>query len=153
MADFQIKRYEELSRDELYALFQARTTVFAGEQGIKYPDADGVDKYATHIFATAEDGSVVANLRIYFKDDEKDVAHVGRCLVVKEFRGQGIGKELMSKAVNYAKDVMHAFEIYIEAQKQAEGFYKACGFKTVSDEYMIVEIPHVEMRYFFEDRL
>ena len=144
--DFKIRSFEELTRDELYALFQARTTVFAGEQGIKYPDADGVDKYATHIFATAEDGSAVANLRIYFKDDEKDVAHVGRCLVVKEFRGQGIGKELMSQAADYARDVMHARGIYVEAQKQAEGFYKKCGFETVSDVYMIVEIPHVEMR-------
>lgn len=148
---FKIKRYDELTRDELYALFQARTTVFAGEQGIKYPDADGVDKYATHIFATDEAGSVIANLRIYFKEDEENVAHVGRCLVVKEFRGQGIGKELMRKAVDYARDVMHAREIYIEAQKHAEGFYKSCGFKTVSDVYMIVSIPHVEMRYYIED--
>ena len=148
--DFKIKRYDELTRDELYALFQARTTVFAGEQGIKYPDADGVDKYATHIFATDEAGSVIANLRIYFKEDEENVAHVGRCLVVKEFRGQGIGKELMRKAVDYARDVMQAREIYIEAQKHAEGFYKSCGFKTVSDVYMIVSIPHVEMRYYIE---
>ena len=148
---FIIKRFEELTRDELYALFQARTTVFAGEQGIKYPDADGVDKYATHIFAMDENENVICNLRIYYKEDEKDVAHVGRCLVVKEYRGQGIGKELMLRAAEYAKDVMHAREIYIEAQKHAEGFYKACGFKTVSDIYMIVEIPHVEMRYIIED--
>ena len=150
MERFVVKRYEELTRDELYALFEARTTVFAGEQGIKYPDADGVDKFATHIFATDEAGSVIANLRIYFKEDEENVAHVGRCLVVKEFRRQGIGKELMRKAVDYARDVMHAREIYIEAQKHAEGFYAACGFKTVSDVYMIVSIPHVEMRYYIE---
>ena len=149
--DFKIKRFEELTRDELYALFEARTTVFAGEQGIKYPDADGVDRYATHIFAMDESGKVIANLRIYPKDDEESVAHVGRCLVVKEFRGQGIGKELMRKAAEYAREVMHAREIYIEAQKHAEGFYKACGFKTVSDVYIIVEIPHVEMRYYIED--
>ncbi len=147
---FAIKRYDELTRDELYALFQARTTVFAGEQGIKYPDADGVDRFATHIFATDEGGRVIANLRIYFKEDEENVAHVGRCLVVKEFRGQGIGKELMRKAVDYARDVMHAREIYIEAQKHAESFYKSCGFKTVSNVYMIVSIPHVEMRYYIE---
>ena len=149
--DFKIKRFEELTRDELYALFEARTTVFAGEQGIKYPDADGVDRYATHIFAVDANGKVIANLRIYPKDDENRVAHVGRCLVVKEFRGQGIGKELMLRAVEYARDVMHAREIYIEAQKQAEEFYKFCGFKTVSDIYMIVDIPHVEMRYYIED--
>ena len=149
--DFKIKRFDELTKDELYALFQARTTVFAGEQGIKYPDADGVDRYATHIFAMDESGKVIANLRIYPKDDEESVAHVGRCLVVKEFRGQGIGKELMHKAAEYAREDMHAREIYIEAQKHAEGFYKACGFKTVSDVYIIVEIPHVEMRYYIED--
>ena len=148
--DFKIKSFEELTRDELYALFEARTTVFAGEQGIKDPDADGVDKYATHIFALDENGNVICNLRIYPKEDEKDVAHVGRCLVVKEYRGQGIGKEIMQRAAEYAKDVMHAREIYIEAQKHAEGFYKSCGFKTVSDVYMIVSIPHVEMRYYIE---
>ncbi|MBO4554666.1 MAG: GNAT family N-acetyltransferase [Clostridia bacterium] len=149
--DFKIKQFDELTRDELYALFEARTTVFAGEQGINYPDADGVDRYATHIFAMDESGKVIANLRIYFKEDEESVAHVGRCLVVKEFRGQGIGKELMHKAAEYARDVMHAREIYVEAQKHAEEFYKACGFKTVSGVYMIVEIPHVEMRYYIED--
>ena len=149
--DFKIKQFDELTRDELYALFEARTTVFAGEQGIKYPDADGVDRYATHIFATAEDGSVIANLRIYPKDDEESVAHVGRCLVVKEYRGQGIGKEIMRKAAEYAREVMHAREIYVEAQKHAEEFYKSCGFKTVSGVYTIVSIPHVEMRYYIED--
>ena len=149
--DFKIKRFEELTRDELYALFEARTTVFAGEQGIKYPDADGLDRYATHIFTVDANEKVIANLRIYFKEDEESVAHVGRCLVVKEFRGQGIGKELMRKAAEYAREDMHAREIYIEAQKHAEGFYKACGFKTVSDVYIIVEIPHVEMRYYIED--
>ena len=151
--DFKIRRFDELPRDELYALFQARTTVFAGEQGIKYPDADGVDKYATHIFATDEVGSVIANLRIYFKEDESGVAHIGRCLVVKDYRGKGLGKLLVERAIDFARDDMRVREIFIEAQKQAEKFYAKCGFKTVGDVYTIVEIPHVEMRYYIEDRI
>ena len=111
--NFLAKRFEELTRDELYALMQARTTVFAGEQGIKYPDADGVDKFATHIFALDEQGNAFCNLRIYEKDDEKGVAHIGRCLVVKEYRNKGVGKALIEHAVNYARNFMHAREIYI----------------------------------------
>lgn len=147
MCEFFVKRFEELTRDELYALFEARTTVFAGEEGIKYPDADGVDKYAMHIFATDENGKVIANLRIYFEEDGV-TAHIGRCLVRKEFRRQGIGRRIVERAVEYAKNTMHASVIRIEAQKHAENFYKACGFQTVSDVYTIVEIPHVEMKYF-----
>lgn len=48
------------------------------------------------------------------------------------------------------RDAMHARDIYIETQKHAESFYKSCGFKTVSDVYMIVSIPHVEMKYYIE---
>ncbi|HAK11734.1 MAG: GNAT family N-acetyltransferase [Chitinophagaceae bacterium] len=59
-------------------------------------------------------------------------------------QGKGIGRVLMTFAENVARDrgmrrmVMHA-------RKSAIGFYEKLGYRTCSEEFLEVTIPHYEM--------
>lgn len=59
-------------------------------------------------------------------------------------QGKGIGRVLMTFAENVARDrgmrrmVMHA-------RKSAIGFYEKLGYRTCSEEFLEVTIPHFEM--------
>ncbi len=141
MDDFRIKTLDELTSRELYAVMRARAKVFTVEQKILYPDADGVDERAYHVFCT-DGGEVVAYLRLYFTD-EPDVAHIGRVLTTR--RGLGLGKRLMQAAENFAFNSLNVSRIDVEAQRRAEGFYLKCGYSTSSEEFYEVGVPHIKM--------
>ena len=57
-----VKRFSELTNDELYAVLKLRVDVFVVEQKCAYPDLDGKDTDALHVFLSDEDG-VAAYLR------------------------------------------------------------------------------------------
>jgi len=68
--------------------------------------------------------------------------------ILKEYRGEGIGSNLIEKAVTTAK-LNQLSSIYISAQCHAIDFYKKFGFKVISDIYLDAEIPHRDMRLEF----
>ena len=68
---------------------------------------------------------------------------IGRVLTLSH--GNGTGRILMDNTINEIKHRFDCKKITVNAQKQAEGFYKKCGFKTVSDEFLEEGIPHVKM--------
>ena len=147
--DWYCKRFDELTTDELYDLLQLRTNVFVVEQNCPYPELDGLDKQAVHLFAR-KDEQVVACLRLYPKDGEPGVLKLGR--VVTSLRGTGLGGELLRRGIRLAFDELEADEIYIEAQDYARGFYAREGFFVCSDVFLEDGIPHVQMRLRREDR-
>ena len=49
MIKIQAKTFEELTKQELYALLQLRSEVFVVEQDCVYQDLDGKDEKALHI--------------------------------------------------------------------------------------------------------
>ncbi len=58
-----IKKFEELSIDELYELLKIRVNVFVVEQKCPYPEVDDRDKHAYHVYIQ-EGGEVKAYLRV-----------------------------------------------------------------------------------------
>lgn len=58
-----VKRFSELTNDELYAVLKLRVDVFVVEQKCAYPDLDGKDPDALHVFLSDEDG-IAAYLRV-----------------------------------------------------------------------------------------
>ena len=73
---------------------------------------------------------------------------LGRMAVLKECRGEGIGSNLIEKAVTTAK-LNQLSSIDISAQCHAIDFYKKFGFKVTSDIYLDAEIPHRDMKLEF----
>ncbi len=70
---------------------------------------------------------------------------IGRVITSAEFRGQGLGKELMQRAVQAMDELYPGLAIRIGAQQYLERFYSGFGFVTASPTYIEDGIPHVEM--------
>ena len=145
---FEVKRFDDLSTRELYEILRARADVFTTEEEILYPDADGLDYDAIHVFAMGTDGRVKAYLRMFAKEGEPDVLQMGRILTVD--RGAGLGKALMRAAMDYAVTEMDIRSFHMNSQEHAAGFYEKLGFERTSEVFIEAGIPHVEMRYSIE---
>ncbi len=140
--DLSVKRFEELTADELYEILKARAAVFVVEQNCAYQDIDGKDKYAYHVFLKDEAG-IQAYLRVIEKGISFEEASIGRVLTIK--RGCGLGKILMLEGIKIAKEKLNADRIRIGAQCYAKAFYEKVGFRQASGEYLEDGIPHIQM--------
>ena len=144
METFLAKSYEELSKDELYALLKARTDVFVVEQHCPYPEMDGLDQTSLHLFCLDGNGQVRAYMRMFPKPDEPGTVRIGRVLTVD--RGTGLGGRLLTAGIRTAREKLGAREIYVEAQSYATGYYAREGFQICSEEFLDDGIPHKQMR-------
>lgn len=140
--NFTVKSFNELSTKELYEILKSRAEVFLLEQNIVCQDMDDID-YESHHFFMKENDRIIAYLRAYHTDEENKIMKIGRVLTLSH--GNGTGRILMDNAINEIKHRFDCKKITVNAQKQADGFYKKCGFKTVSDEFLEEGIPHVKM--------
>ena len=139
-----IKKFNELSLDELYEILKLRAEVFIVEQNCAYQDVDDVDKEAYHVYLKDE-GKIVGYLRVIDKGNRLDEVSLGRVISLK--RRQGIGTALMRTGIEVAKEKFGAKIIKIGAQAYAKPFYEGCGFKQISGEYLEDGIPHIYMLY------
>ncbi|WP_426351220.1 GNAT family N-acetyltransferase [Alloiococcus sp. CFN-8] len=140
--EFIIKRFEELTVDELYEILKVRVSVFVVEQECPYQEVDEKDKNAYHVFIKGNEG-IKAYLRVLDKGISFEEVSIGRVLTTE--RGIGLGDKILEKGIEVAKEKMNADKIRIEAQCYAKGFYERFGFKQVSDEFLEDGIPHIEM--------
>lgn len=136
------------SKEELNLGFALRIEVFVKEQKVpielELDDKDHSDN-TVHIGYFHEDNLIgVARLI----DMDKDVIHIGRVVIDKEYRGQGIGRELIIGCENIAQQILKRKTIIeLNAQIQAENFYKSLGYNRVNDKiYLDAGIEHVDMR-------
>ena len=136
------------SKEELNLAFALRIEVFVKEQKVpielELDDKDHSDN-TVHIGYFHEDNLIgVARLI----DMDKDVIHIGRVVIDKEYRGQGIGRELIIGCENIAQQILkRKIIIELSAQIQAENFYKSLGYNRVNDKiYLDAGIEHVNMR-------
>ena len=139
-----VKRFDQLSVDELYMLLQARSAVFVVEQNCAYQDLDDVDREAYHVWLE-EDGQLLAYLRVVDKGKRLGEVSVGRVISLK--RRMGLGSRLMREGIAVAKEKFGADKIMVGAQVYAKPFYEGCGFRQISEEYLEDGIPHIYMIY------
>ena len=135
------------NKEELNFGFALRIEVFVKEQKVpielELDDKDHSDN-TVHIGYFHEDNLIgVARLI----DMDKDVIHIGRVVIDKEYRGQGIGRELIIGCENIAQQILkRKIIIELSAQIQAENFYKSLGYNRVNDIiYLDAGIEHVDM--------
>lgn len=136
------KKFAELSTTEIYEILKARAEIFMMEQNIHYQDIDDIDYKSLHCFFM-EENKVVAYLRAFYKENNKDIVKIGRVLTLQH--GNGIGRELLEKSLVAIKDKMKCKKISMDAQKHAVGFYEKFGFKTVSQDFIEEGVVHVVM--------
>ena len=142
MISWELKYYQELSTELLYLILKTRQEVFVIEQQCNYLDADNLDQKSRHLMGFQDD-KLVAYMRIVDKNTIYKHVSLGRILIVKEYRGKGLGCELMNKAIDLI-DIQKE-PVVMSAQSYLINFYQNFGFKIVGDEYLEDGIPHIKM--------
>lgn len=137
-----VKKYNELTLDELYEIIQARISVFVIEQNCPYQDLDDKDKNAYHVIL--RDNNVIKGyLRVLDKGVTFEEESLGRVITTE--RGKGYSIIILKEGIKVAKEKYGAKKIRISAQLYAKGVYEKVGFKQVSGEYLEDGIPHIQM--------
>ena len=136
------------SKEELNLGFALRIEVFVKEQKVPMElelDEKDHSENTIHI-GYFNDDKLIGVARLI--DLDKDVIHIGRVVIDKEYRGQGIGRELIIGCENIAQQILkRKIIIELSAQIQAENFYKSLGYNRVNDKiYLDAGIEHVDMR-------
>jgi predicted GNAT family N-acyltransferase len=129
--------------EAMMAIQMIRETVFQVEQCVApHIDIDGQDDQAVHLLAYIHD-KPIGTARIRYLSDS--FAKIERVAVISSYRGQGIGKQIMGRAIAFLK-AQRILEIKINAQVHAKAFYEKLGFEQYSEEFDEAGIPHIEMR-------
>ncbi len=116
-----------------------RTEVFIDEQGFK-DEFDETDKICSHI-VLYDNEIPVATCR-YF--EENGVYHIGRVAVIKEYRNQHLGNEIIKIAeAEILKE--NGKQIEVSAQVRVSEFYKKLGYNKVGDIYFDEFCEHIRM--------
>ena len=136
------------TKEELNLGFALRIKVFVEEQKVpmelEFDEKDNSEN-TVHI-GFFDNNKLIGVARLI--DLDKDVIHIGRVVIDKEYRGQGIGRELIIGCENIAQQILkRKIIIELSAQIQAENFYKSLGYNRVNDIiYLDAGIEHVDMR-------
>ena len=136
------------TKEELNLGFALRIKVFVEEQKVpmelEFDEKDNSEN-TVHI-GFFDNNKLIGVARLI--DLDKDVIHIGRVVIDKEYRGQGIGRELIIGCENIAQQILKRKTIIeLSAQIQAENFYKSLGYNRINDKiYLDAGIEHVDMR-------
>ncbi len=144
--NWKIKKFNELNIEEIYKILALRNEIFIVEQECPYLDCDDKDLNSYHLFL-GENGEIVSYLRILEKGVSYDEISIGRVAVKKSYRGKGISRKMMLKAIEFIENNLSENIIKIQAQAYLLDFYSSLGFKAVSEEYLEDNIPHIDMIY------
>ena len=124
--DWTCKHHADLTLKELYALLQLRTEVFVVEQKCPSQEVDGLDLVGDpHHLMAWRDGRVVSS---------------------SAARGQGLGHQLMERALQAAERLWLDTPVYLSAQAHLQAYYGRYGFVAVTEVYLEDDIPHIGMR-------
>ena len=142
--NFTLKKFEQLTNNELYSILKVRTEVFVVEQNCPYPEVDGKDLKSYHLYKE-ENGEIIAYLRILPPGVSYKELSIGRVLVKKEYRGQKLAHQMMEYALQFIQNELNETAVKIQAQAHLHKFYGSFGFKAVSETYLEDNIPHIDM--------
>lgn len=136
--------FDELGREELYAIMRLRQEVFVVEQNCPYLDADGRDIGNYHLMGM--DGEVLmAYARVLHPGVLYPEVCISRVVSAPSVRGTGMGRELMRECLSRVTAHFGDVPVRISAQSYLQAFYESFGFRCTGKEYLEDGIPHKEM--------
>jgi predicted GNAT family N-acyltransferase len=117
---------------------QVRFKVFVDEQSVPEElEIDGYDDEATHVLIFFDDKAIGTG-RILAD------GHIGRVAVLKKYRGQGVGKLIMKKLIEWAQE-NQLKTLWLSSQWHARGFYIDLDFVCIGDRFEEAGIDHIKM--------
>lgn len=134
--------FRKLTSTEFDQALQVRFQVFVDEQQVpESEERDHYDETAIH-FGAFDQETIVATGRVVIIENQ---GKIGRLAVLKPYRGQGIGINLLNTIVAYCKN-QGLSQAYLGSQIQALDFYHKAGFTAEGDIFDDAGIPHRLMR-------
>ena len=91
-----------------------------------------------------QDDQIAAYAR-YFEIN--DGVTFGRVITAPEYRGKGLGKQLIRKVLQQIQANFPDKQITIHAQQYVERFYRDLGFKSIGEPFIEAERQHIKMIY------
>ena len=143
-----LKKFEDLTVNELYSLLKLRAEVFVVEQNCPYLDPDGKDEQSWHLFIMEEE-QCLAYARLLPPGTAYPEASIGRVVTAKDARNRGLGLLIMKEAISQSRQLFKANSIHISAQSYLKKFYETFGFQQDGEGYLEDDIPHLPMTLIF----
>jgi ElaA protein len=147
----EIKSFDTLSNDELYAILKLRQEIFVVEQNCAYLDCDDKDQKSHHLMLKNNNQLVAYTRLMPIGLSYKDHASIGRVVTQASHRGKNLGYKIMKASVEAIKKLFPNQNIKISAQVYTLEFYKKIGFEKIGAEYLEDGIPHQAMIYTYGD--
>jgi ElaA protein len=144
MITWTVKKFDELSLQELYAILQLRSEVFVVEQNCVFQDMDNKDQSSYHLMGW-ENNILLAYTRLIPPGITYPFSSIGRVVTASSARGSGIGKLLMEKSIQELEQLFGRQPVKIGAQLYLREFYHSFGLKQAGDIYIEDGIDHIEM--------
>lgn len=139
-----LKKFDDLTPAELYAILRLRSEVFVVEQNCVFLDMDNKDQACYHLMVWQNE-KLAGYTRLVPQGISYDLPSIGRVVTSSFVRKTGAGKLLMEKSI---EEIFHLFgktSIKIGAQLYLKKFYESFGFVQTSDIYDEDGIDHIEM--------
>ncbi|WP_339722580.1 GNAT family N-acetyltransferase [uncultured Paraglaciecola sp.] len=140
------KTFDQLTKDELYALLKLRQQVFIVEQASIYSDLDDYDQQAIHFLESDPPDHLIAYAR-YRKVLQSDEVKIERVVLAAQARGLGLGKSLIVAILKDIKGAYPEAKITLSSQIDASEFYQRLGFVEFGEKYDDGGIMHIGMVY------
>lgn len=136
----EIKVYEKLP---VYAV-EIRMQVFVKEQGFSEKlELDENEAKATHL-AGFIDGHFAATSRFFF-DEKRGAYLISRIAVRKEYRGKGLGGEIVKAAEDEIIKLGGKLAV-IHAQLRVKKFYESLGYTAYGEIDLEEGVEHIMMK-------
>lgn len=120
-----------------------RDEVLRKPLGLQFGPEERTDEKGSFHLACLRDGIGVACLVL--KPLPGKQIRMRQLAVRSGFRGQGLGRTLVSYSESVARD--HGYEeMVLHARETAVGFYEKMGYEVEGDRFIEVTIPHFAMR-------
>ena len=139
-----LKKFQELSVDELYALLRLRAEVFVVEQTCAFQDLDNKDQPSYQLLGYIQE-ELVAYTRLVPPGISYKAASIGRVVTSPAHRKKGLGKELMQVSIEHCERLFETTTLVIGAQCYLQDFYRSFGFTPSGEIYLEDGIEHIEM--------
>ena len=140
-----LKKFNELTLDELHDILKLRIDIFVVEQNCPYPELDGKDKIAFHLLGSDSTHNIIAYTRIFKPGDYYNYAAIGRVVVHLDHRNRKLGHKLIEQSIIKIQELFGDVPIKIGAQTYLKKFYEHHGFKQMAEGYLEDGIPHIYM--------
>jgi ElaA protein len=145
MLSWTLKKFSDLTPNELYAILRLRSEVFVVEQNCVFQDMDNKDHKSHHLMGWQDDVLVAYTRLVPEGVSYKEFPSIGRVVTSSIVRKNGTGKLLMQKSIEELVRLYGQTPIRIGAQLYLKKFYSSFGFEQSSDVYDEDGIDHIEM--------